>query len=109
LLFLYEIHNINRFPTVGDSLSYARMVTPKKFRDGNITGQGGAKIGNAHLKWAFSEAAIMMLRYSERAQQFLARKQKKYGNGRAMTMLARKFARTEPARTDWTAVGACSY
>lgn len=94
LLFLYEIHNINRFPTVGDFLSYARLVTPKQFSDGKITGQGGAKIGNAHLKWAFSEAAIMMLRYSERAQQFLARKQKKYGNGRAMTMLARKIART---------------
>ena len=94
LMLLYEIHNINRFPTVGDFLSYARLVTPKQISDGKITGQGGAKIGNAHLKWAFSEAALMMLRNSERAQQFLARKQKKYGNGRAMTMLARKIART---------------
>lgn len=94
LMLLYEIHNIDRFPTVGDFLSYARLVTPKQISDGKVTGQGGAKIGNAHLKWAFSEAALMMLRYSERAQQFLARKQKKYGNGRAMTMLARKLART---------------
>lgn len=94
LMLLYEIHNIDRFPTVGDFLSYARLVTPKQISDGKITGQGGAKIGNAHLKWAFSEAALMMLRYSERAQQFLTRKQKKYGNGRAMTMLARKIART---------------
>ena len=94
LVLLYEIHTIDRFPTVGDLLSYARLVTPKRTSDGKVTGQGGAKIGNPHLKWAFSEAALMMLRYSEDAQQFLARKQNKYGKGRAMTMLARKIART---------------
>ena len=44
-----------------------------------VTGHVDAKIGNAHLKWAFSEAVLMMLRYSEHAQQFLARKEKKYG------------------------------
>jgi transposase len=94
LVLLYEIHTIERFPTAGDFMSYARLVTPKQTSDGKVTGQGGAKIGNAHLKWAFSEAALMMLRYSEDARQFLARKQKKYGKGRAMTMLARKIART---------------
>ena len=51
------------------------------------------KIGNPHLKWAFSEAALMMLRYREDAQQFLARKTKKHGKPRAMTMLARKISR----------------
>ena len=49
---------------------------------------------NPHLKWAFSEAALMMLRYSEDAQHFLARKEKKHGKSRALTMLARKIART---------------
>jgi transposase len=94
LVLLYEIHAVGRFPTVGDFLSYARLVTPKQSSDGKVTGHGGAKIGNPHLKWAFSEAALMMLRYSEDAQQFLARKEKKHGKGRAMTMLARKIART---------------
>jgi transposase len=94
LVLLYEIHAVSRFPTVGDFLSYARLVTPKQSSDGKVTGHGGAKIGNPHLKWAFSEAALMMLRYSEDAQQFLARKEKKHGKGRAMTMLARKIART---------------
>jgi transposase len=93
LVLLYEIHTINRFPTVGDFLSYARLVTPKKTSDGKVTGQSGAKIGNPHLKWAFSESALMMLRYSEDAQQFLARKTKRHGKPRAMTMLARKIAR----------------
>ena len=77
----------------GDFLSYARLVTPKQTSDGKVTGQSGAKIGNVHLKWAFSEAVLWMLRYSEQAKAFLKRKEKKYGKSRAMTMLARKIAR----------------
>jgi transposase len=93
LVLLYEIHTIDRFASVGDFLSYARLVTPKQTSDGKVTGHGGAKIGNVHLKWAFSEAVLWMLRYSEDAKAFLKRKEKKYGKARAMTMLARKIAR----------------
>jgi len=93
LVMLYEIHTIDRFPSVGDFLSYARLVTPKQTSDGKVTGHGGAKIGNVHLKWAFSEAVLWMLRYSEDAKSFLKRKEKKYGKCRAMTLLARKIAR----------------
>ena len=46
-----------------------------------------------HLKWAFSEAVLWMLRYSDEAKAFLKRKEKKHGKSRAMTMLARKIAR----------------
>ena len=69
LVLLYEIHTIDRFPSVGDFLSYSRLVTPKQTSDGKVTGHGGAKIGNAHLKWAFSEATLMMLRYSDDAKR----------------------------------------
>jgi transposase len=93
LVLLYEIHTIERFPSVGDFLSYARLVTPKQTSDGKVTGRGGGKIGNVHLKWAFSEAVLWMLRYSDDAKAFLKRKEKKYGKARAMTMLARKIAR----------------
>jgi transposase len=93
LVLLYEIHTIERFPSVGDLLSYARLVTPKQTSDGKVTGHGGAKIGNVHLKWAFSEAVLWMLRYSEDAKAFVKRKEKKYGKCRAMTILARKIAR----------------
>jgi transposase len=93
LVMLYEIHTIDRFPSVGDFLSYARLVTPKQTSDGKITGHSGAKIGNVHLKWAFSEAVLWMLRYSEDAKTFVKRKEKKYGKCRAMSMLARKIAR----------------
>ena len=93
LVLLYEIHTIDRFPSVGDFLSYARLVTPKQTSDGKVTGHSGAKIGNVHLKWAFSEAVLWMLRYSDDAKAFLKRKEKKYGKCRAITMLARKIAR----------------
>ena len=45
------------------------------------------------MKWAFSEAVLWMLRYSDHAKAFIKRKEKKYGKSRAMTMLARKIAR----------------
>ena len=93
LVLLYEIHTIDRFPSVGDFLSYARLVTPKQTRDGKVTGHGGGKIGHVHLKWAFSEAVLWMLRNSEDAKAFLKRKEKKHGKARAMTLLARKIAR----------------
>ena len=93
LVLLYEIHTIDRFPNVGDFLSYSRLVTPKQTSDGKVTGQGGSKIGNVHLKWAFGEAVLMMLRYSDEAKAFLKRKEKKHGKSRAMTMLGRKIAR----------------
>ena len=93
LVLLYEIHTIDRFPSVGDFLSYARLVTPKQTSDGKVTGHGGAKIGNVHLRWAFSEAVLWMLRYSDDAKAFLKRKEKKYGKPRAMTTLSRKIAR----------------
>jgi transposase len=93
LVLLYEIHTIDRFPSVGDFLSYARLVTPKQTSDGKVTGHSGAKIGNVHLKWAFSEAVLWMLRNSDDAKAFLKRKEKKYGKARAMSLLARKIAR----------------
>ena len=93
LVLLYEIHTIDRFPSVGDFLSYARLVTPKQTSDGKVSGHGGTKIGNVHLKWAFSEAVLWMLRNSDEAKAFLKLKKKKYGKSRAMSILSRKIAR----------------
>ena len=62
LIILYEIHTIKRFPRVQDFVSYSRLVKPSKESAGKIYGHTGRKIGNAHLKWAFSEAAVLMLR-----------------------------------------------
>ena len=56
-------------------------------------GTSGNKIGNAHLKWAFSEAATLFLRGNESGQKYLARLEKKHGKGQALSILAHKLAR----------------
>ena len=62
LVILYEIHDIERFPTVQDFASYARLVKCSKESAGKRYGVSGAKIGNTHLKWAFSAASVLFLR-----------------------------------------------
>ena len=93
LVLLYEIHDITRFPRVQDFLSYCRLVKCSKESAGKRLGTSGAKIGNAHLKWAFSEAAVLFLRDHPAAQKYLARLQKKHDKGKALTILAQKLAR----------------
>ena len=93
LVLLYEIHDINRFPTVQDFVSYCRLVKCAKESAGKRHGTSGTKIGNAHLKWAFSEAAALFLRKNPEAQKYLAKLEKKHGKGKALTVLAHKLAR----------------
>jgi transposase len=82
LVMLYEIHDIRRFPEEGRFLSYARLVRCEHESAGKKKGAGGNKIGNAHLKWAFSEATCLPLRASERAKLWLARREKRRGKKR---------------------------
>src|SRR6266496_1350111 len=93
LVLLYEIHEITRFPRVQDFLSYCRLVKCTKESAGKRYGTSGTKIGNAHLKWAFSEAAVLFLRNNSTGQKYLARLEKKHGKGKALTVLAHKLAR----------------
>ena len=93
LVMLYEIHDIGRFATVQDFASYCRLVKPKKESAGKVYGNSGSKIGNAHLKWAFSEAAVGFLRNNPAGQAYLARLEVKHGKAKALTALAHKLAR----------------
>jgi len=93
LVLLYEIHHIDRFPRMQEFASYCRLVKCAKESNGKRSGTSGAKIGNAHLKWAFSEAAVLFLRDNPAAQKFLARLEKKHSKGKALTILAHKLAR----------------
>ncbi len=93
LVLLYEIHDISRFPSVQDFASYCRLVKPRKESAGKVYGSSGGKIGNAHLKWAFSEAAVGFLRHNPEGQTYLARLEKKHGKGKALSILAHKLAR----------------
>jgi transposase len=93
LVLLYEIHDIARFPRVQDFVSYCRLVKCTKESAGKRYGTAGTKIGNAYLKWAFSEAAVLFLRDNLAGQKYLARLEKKHGKGKALTILAHKLAR----------------
>jgi transposase len=93
LVLLYEIHDIQRFPRVQDFVSYCRLVKCAKESAGKRYGTSGAKIGNAYLKWAFSEAAVLFLRNNPAGQKYLSRLVKKHGKGKALTVLAHKLAR----------------
>ena len=93
LVLLYEIHDIGRFESVGRFISYCRLVKCAHESAGKKSGTGGSKIGNAHLKWAFSEAICLLLRESSEAQRFVARKEKKHGKGKALSILAAKLGR----------------
>jgi transposase len=93
LTILYEIHDISRFERVQEFASYARLVKCAKESAGKKLGTGGAKQGNVHLKWAFSEAAVLYLRHSTDGKKFLARLQRKHGKGKALSILAHKIGR----------------
>jgi transposase len=93
LVLLYEIHDIARFPRVQDFVSYCRVVKCAHESGGKRYGTSGHKIGNVHLKWAFSEAAVLFLVGNPAGQKYYARLEKKHGKGKALTVLAHKLAR----------------
>jgi len=62
LVILNEIHDIDRFARVQDFVSYCRLVKCQRESAGKIYGTAGKKIGNAYLRWAFGEAAVLFLR-----------------------------------------------
>ena len=93
LVLLYEIHDIQRLPRVQDVVPYCRLVKCAKESAGKRYGTSETKIGNASLKWAFSEAAGLFLRANPAGQTYLGRLEKKPGRGKALTVLAHKLAR----------------
>ncbi len=93
LVLLDEIHDIHRFPSVQDFASSARLVKCSKESGGTRLGTSGKKIGNAHLKWTFSEAATLFLRNNPQGQKLLARLEKKHDKGKALSLLAHTLGR----------------
>src|SRR5882672_7406144 len=93
LTILYEIHDITRFDRVQEFASYARLVKCARESGGKKLGTGGAKMGNVHLKWAFSEAAVTFLRHNPEGQKLVKRLEKHHGKGKALSILAHKIGR----------------
>jgi transposase len=93
LTILYEIHDITRFDRVQEFASYARLVKCAHISAGKVHGSGGPQMGNVHLTWAFSEAAVLYLRHAPGGKKLLAEIEKKHGKGKALSMLAHKIGR----------------
>jgi transposase len=86
VVLLDEMHDLTRFPRVQDCVSSCRLVTCAKESAGKRSGPSGAQLGNASLKWAFAEAAVLLLRNNPMGQTYLARLEHTHGKGTALTI-----------------------
>ena len=93
LVMLYEIKTIERFERVQDFCSYARLVKCQHESSGKRSGKSWSKIGNVHLKWAFSEAAVLFLRANPEGMKYKKRLEKKHGKAKAISILAHRLGR----------------
>ena len=79
---------------MGHFLSYARLVKCTHNSADKKASGGHNKIGNVHLKWAFSEAAVMILSGNPEAQKWHERLVSRYEKAKAMSVIAQKLGRT---------------
>lgn len=91
MTIFYEVPDFDRFDTVQQFASYSRLVAPRTESAGKLGGSRGRKQGNVHLKWAFSEAAVLLLRNNPRAQKLHSRLVARFGKAKALSVLAHKL------------------
>jgi transposase len=93
LTVLLEIDTVSRFESRQQFCSYARLIAPPLESAGKRVGVGCRRRGNAWLKWAFSEAAVLCAQKDERLGAYLARLTARHGTGKALGVLAHKLGR----------------
>ena len=93
LIILYEIHTIERFARVQEFCSYSRLVKCEHESAGKRSGKSWRKIGNVHLKWAFSEAAVLFLRANPEGLKYKRRLERKHGKAKALSILGHRLGR----------------
>jgi transposase len=93
LTILLEVDTVGRFDTRQQFCSYARLCGAVQESGGKRVGVGNHKAGNAWLKWAFSEAAVLSAQKDERIGALLERLTAKLGKARALSALAHKLGR----------------
>ena len=94
LVLLYETGDVTRFHNVQQFVSHCRLVRPERSSAGKRTDSRGRKIGNAYLKWAFSEAAVCFLRNNDKGKRYLRRLERKHPKSKALSILAHRLGRT---------------
>jgi transposase len=93
LVILYEIQDISRFQRVQNFSSYARLIKPKKESAGKVKGTSNRKMGNAYLKWAFSEATLLLIREKQEIKDLHLQLKNKHGKARALAIISHKLGR----------------
>jgi len=94
MTLLFEIQDIARFDRVQDFSSYARLIRPRKESAGKSYGTSCGKIGNVHLKWAFSEASALFIARNPDGKKLMTRLEKKHPKRKALAVLSHKIGRT---------------
>jgi transposase len=93
LTITLEIDTITRFDTRQQFCSYARLCGAVQGSAGKRVGVGNPHQGNAWLKWAFSEAAVLGAQKDERLGRYLEKLTSRLGKPKALSVLAHKLGR----------------
>ena len=89
----YETGEIGRFPSVGNYVSYCRLVRAERNSNQRVKGQGLRKNGNRYLSWAYHEAAHFAVRFQPKARRWYETKRSRTCPLVAIRALAHKLAR----------------
>lgn len=93
LTILFEIDTIKRFSTVKDFVSYCRLVKGSVASAGKVKGLTGGKMGNAYLRWAFGQVAIIARRSHPLIKTYADLLIAKHGKFKGNAILGNKIAR----------------
>jgi transposase len=93
LTILLEVDTVGRFESRQQFCSYARLCGAVQESAGKRAGVGNRRAGNAWLKWAFSEAAVLSAQKDERVGGLLGRLASRLGKAKALSALAHKLGR----------------
>lgn len=92
LTILYEMGNIERFPTVGEFVSYCRLIRCTHESAGKKYLGSNKKIGNPYLKRVFGEAAVFVVKFNPNIEKYFNRLVNKKGKPKAYGIISRKLA-----------------
>ena len=93
MTILFEIDTIYRFPSVKDFISYCRLVKGSVASAGKVKGLTGGKMGNAYLRWAFGQIAIIAKCHNPLIQTYAKKLIAKHGKFKGNAILSNKIAR----------------
>lgn len=89
---MYEIEDIQRFPSAKKFSSYSRTVKCDRSSNGKNTGGGNQKIGNPYLKWAIDQIIVRAQSKEQLIQLYYLQLKSKHGKRKARAIISHKFA-----------------